>query len=34
MMAPALTWQPSRWLKARIVAPVSTVTPGPKTTLG
>jgi hypothetical protein len=27
-----LTWQPSRWQKARISAPLSTVTPGPKTT--
>jgi hypothetical protein len=33
-VAPRLTWQPSRWEKARMRAPLSTVTPGPKTTLG
>ena len=33
-MAPAPTRHPSKWLKARISAGPSTVTPGPKTTCG
>ena len=32
--APRLTWQPSRWQNAWMVAPDSTVTSGPKTTFG